>query len=98
MSTEVTGGSAPRVAFYNNPTIRRVAYQVALFAIVVFLVDGAARNAIHHLERAHIASGFGFWEQTAGFDISQTLIFYSSQASPYGRAFWVGLLHPPPVG
>ena len=93
MSTEVTGGSAPRVAFYNNPTIRSVAYQVALCAIVVFLVYGAAANAIHHLERAHIASGFGFWEQTAGFDISQTLIFYSSQASTYGRAFWVGLLN-----
>jgi general L-amino acid transport system permease protein len=30
---------------------------------------------------------------TAGFDISQTLIDYSSQASTYGRAFWVGLLN-----
>ena len=30
---------------------------------------------------------------TAGFDISQTLIPYSSQASTYGRAFWVGLLN-----
>ena len=44
-------------------------------------------------ERAHIASGFGFWYDTAGFDISQTLISYSSQASTYGRAFWVGLLN-----
>ena len=44
-------------------------------------------------QRAHIASGFGFWNQTAGFDISQTLIAYSSQASTYGRAFWVGLLN-----
>ena len=46
-----------------------------------------------NLRRAHIASGFGFWNNTAGFDISQTLISYSSQASTYGRAFWVGLLN-----
>ena len=46
------------------------------------------------ISRAHeIASGFGFWNQTAGFDISQTLIEYSAQAGTYGRAFWVGLLN-----
>src|SRR6185312_9229958 len=94
MSTDVTGGSAPaRAAFYNDPKVRSIVYQVALLAIVAFLVYGATTNAIEHLQRAHIASGFGFWEQTAGFDISQTLIFYSSQASTYGRAFWVGLLN-----
>ena len=51
------------------------------------------RNAIDNLARAQIASGFGFWDQTAGFDISQTLIEYSSRGSTYGRAFWVGLLN-----
>src|SRR3954468_5671000 len=94
MSTDLTGGSAPaRAAFYNDPKVRSIVYQVALCAIVVFLVYGATTNAIEHLQRAHIASGFGFWERTAGFHISQTLIFYSSQASTYGRAFWVGLLN-----
>ena len=42
---------------------------------------------------AHIASGFGFWNNTAGFDISQTLIHYSASTSSFGRAFWVGLLN-----
>ena len=50
-------------------------------------------NAADNLARAKIASGFGFWNQTAGFDISQTLIEYSAQAGTYGRAFWVGLLN-----
>ena len=36
---------------------------------------------------------FGFWDNTAGFDISQTLIAYSSSTSTFGRAFWVGLLN-----
>jgi general L-amino acid transport system permease protein len=59
----------------------------------VLLAYGAFRNAADNLARANIASGFGFLDVTAGFDIGQTLIDYSSQASTYGRAFWVGLLN-----
>jgi general L-amino acid transport system permease protein len=88
----------PRVAFYNQPKVRSIAYQVGLCVLIGFLVYGAASNAIVNLERAHIASGFGFWGNTAGFDISQTLIAYDSQISTYGRAFWVGLLNTLLVG
>src|SRR5665811_1566758 len=94
MSIDLPTGSRPvPVAFYNDPKIRSIAYQVALCAGVGLLIYGAASNAIANLERAHIASGFGFWNTTAGFDISQTLIQYDSQTSSYGRAFWVGLLN-----
>ncbi len=94
MSTDLPAGLPPvRVAFYNDPKVRSIAYQVALCAIVGFLIYAAARNAITNLERAKIASGFGFWYNTAGFDISQTLIEYTAQGSTYGRAFWVGLLN-----
>ncbi len=94
MSTDLPTGSRPaRVAFYNDPKIRSIAYQVALCAVIGFLVYGAASNAIVNLERAHIASGFGFWNTTAGFEISQSLIKFDSQVSTYGRAFWVGLLN-----
>jgi general L-amino acid transport system permease protein len=94
MSVGLPTGSPPvRVAFYNDPKVRSVAYQVALCAVIGFLVYEAAINAITNLERAHIASGFGFWHNTAGFDIGQTLIKYSAQGSTYGRAFWVGLLN-----
>jgi general L-amino acid transport system permease protein len=82
-----------RVVFYNDPKVRSVVYQLVLCTVVALLVYGAARNAIDNLARAQIASGFGFWNQTAGFDISQTLIEYSSRGSTYGRAFWVGLLN-----
>ncbi len=92
MSVELPNGPA-RVAFYNDPRLRSLAYQAALFAAVAFLVYAAVSNAIDNLERAHITSGFGFWNTTAGFDISQTLIFYDPQVSTYGRAFWVGLLN-----
>ena len=94
MSSDLPASARPApVVFYNDPRVRSIAYQVALCAVVVFLVYGAASNAIENLARARIASGFGFWDQTAGFDISQTLIEYSSRGSTYGRAFWVGLLN-----
>jgi general L-amino acid transport system permease protein len=94
MAADVTAGPAPaRVAFYNNPKVRAIAYQAALFAIIAFFVYEAADNAIINLRRAHIVSGFGFWNNTAGFDISQTLIDFNSSTSTYGRAFWVGLLN-----
>jgi general L-amino acid transport system permease protein len=70
-----------------------VALQAALLVIVVGLAVAAAHNAGQNLARANIAHGFGFWNNTAGFDISQTLIDYSSSTSTFGRAFWVGLLN-----
>jgi general L-amino acid transport system permease protein len=70
-----------------------VALQAALLVIVIGLAVAAAHNAAHNLARANIAHGFGFWNNTAGFDISQTLIDYSSSTSTFGRAFWVGLLN-----
>lgn len=71
----------------------RIALQVVLAAVVGGLIYGAFVNAADNLARAHIASGFGFWNNSAGFDISQTLIAYSSSTSTFGRAFWVGLFN-----
>jgi general L-amino acid transport system permease protein len=85
------GGGPPKVSWLYDPKVRSIAYQIILCAVILFLVYAAVRNAADNLARAKIASGFGFWNVTAGFDISQTLIEYSAQASTYGDAFWVGL-------
>jgi general L-amino acid transport system permease protein len=61
--------------------------------VLGLLAYGAVHNAADNLARAKIATGFGFWNVTAGFDISQTLIEYSPQTSTNGRAFLVGLLN-----
>jgi len=82
----------PKVSLLYDPRVRSIAYQLVLCAVIVFLAYSAATNAINNLAKANIASGFGFWNNTAGFDISQTLIEYST-ISTYGRAFWVGLLN-----
>ena len=70
-----------------------VAIQIGLVVVIAALAYGAILNAAQNLARAHIASGFGFWNNTAGFDISQALISYSASTSTFGRAFWVGLLN-----
>ena len=74
-------------------TAGRLVLQAALLAVVAGLIGAAGYNAAQNLAKAHIAHGFGFWNNTAGFDISQTLIDYSSSTSTFGRAFWVGLLN-----
>jgi general L-amino acid transport system permease protein len=83
----------PRIPFYRDPKLRGLLLQVVLCAALGLLAYAAIHNAAENLARAKVASGFGFWDVTAGFDISQTLIDYSSQTSTYGRAFWVGLLN-----
>ena len=70
-----------------------IALQVGLVVIVGGIVYAAIHNAAQNLAQSHITSGFGFWNNTAGFDISQTLIPYSPSVSTFGRAFWVGLLN-----
>jgi general L-amino acid transport system permease protein len=86
-------GRVGAVPFYRDPRLRGLLLQALLCAAIALLAYGAVHNAAENLARANIASGFGFLDVTAGFDISQTLIDYSSQASTYGRAFWVGLLN-----
>jgi general L-amino acid transport system permease protein len=73
--------------------IGSIVLQAALVVVVVGLFYAAAVNAARNLAAAHIASGFRFWDNIAGFDISQTLIAYSPSTSTFGRAFWVGLLN-----
>jgi len=70
-----------------------IALQIALLVGGVGVIYAAIHNAAQNLASAHIVSGFAFWNNTAGFDISQTLIDYSASTSTFGRAFWVGLLN-----
>lgn len=90
--SRVDADQKPAISPLHDPRWRSIAYQVLLCLAIVVLAYSAIDNAAQNLQRARIASGFDFWHHTAGFDISQTLIDYST-ASTYGRAFWVGLLN-----
>jgi general L-amino acid transport system permease protein len=78
---------------HHGGLIGSFALQGALVLIVTALAGGAIYNAAQNLAHTNIAHGFGFWDNTAGFDISQSLISYSASTSTFGRAFWVGLLN-----
>lgn len=76
----------------NNPAFRSAVIQLLVFAAVVAGLLWLVSTTADNLKRAGISSGFGFLGQTAGFEISQTLIEYS-RSSTYARVFWVGLLN-----
>ena len=65
-------------------------------ALVLMLLFGVAAFAIynigHNLHNAGITTGFGFLNEPSGFDISQTLVEYSSRDT-YARALLVGILN-----
>jgi general L-amino acid transport system permease protein len=71
---------------------RDLVYQAALLALVALVIGGMAWNAADALQRQNIASGFGFLNNTAGFDVVQTLVAYD-ETSTYGRVLLVGVLN-----
>ncbi len=85
--------AAPKSSLFYDPRLRGAIYQVVLVAVIAVLAAALVRNVAGNLARAQIASGFGFLDNTAGFDISQTLIEYSISTSTYARAFLIGLLN-----
>ena len=92
VDTARPGVRPSRAAFYNDPTIRAILYQI----VVVVAVVGAGWYLFHNLTtnmaRQGIASGFGFLNREAAFAIGEHLIDYSP-ADTYGRALLVGLLN-----
>jgi general L-amino acid transport system permease protein len=90
MSRGVKSG-APKLPLLRDPSFRGLLIQAALCAVLALVAYLLALEVGDNLRRNHMASGFGFWNEPAGFDISQTLIEYNSSTSTYGRAFWVGL-------
>ena len=81
------------VPLHRDPRVHAFVLQAAVCIAIGLLVYGAVSNALEHLTRMRAASGFGFLNAAAGFDISQTLIDYRPEASTFGRAILVGLLN-----
>ena len=92
VSTSVRPSRAALTGFLYRPEVRQGVYQVLLLAAIAFAAWWVVGNVSENLRRQNIAAGFEFLGRTSGFDVSQSLIEYSN-ASTYGRAFWVGLLN-----
>jgi general L-amino acid transport system permease protein len=81
-----------KVAFWYDPRIRSILYQIGVLAMVGLLGYYLVSNTIANLERQAIATGFGFLEKEASFEIGESLISYSA-ADRYARALLVGALN-----
>src|SRR6266852_2435982 len=68
------------------------ALQILFVAMLAWIGYEIVANARANLEAQRITSGFGFLNNTAGFDVSQNLIPYSG-SDTYNRVFLVGLLN-----
>ncbi|RZN10034.1 amino acid ABC transporter permease [Bradyrhizobium genosp. SA-3] len=69
-----------------------IAVQFAFAAILGWIGYEIVSNARANLENQHIAAGFGFLRNNAGFDVNQTLIPYTG-SDTFLRVFVVGLLN-----
>jgi len=68
------------------------ALQIVFVLILIWVGYEIFTNARTNLENQRIASGFGFLNNTAGFDVSQSLIPYSG-SNTYTQVFLVGFFN-----
>ncbi len=81
-----------KVSFWYDPGKRSLIYQVVTLCMVGLLSYYLVSNTLANLERQSIATGFGFMDREASFEIGEKLIPYSA-ADTYGRALVVGALN-----
>jgi len=80
------------VAIWYDPRKRSIIFQVFILLMVGLLGYYLISNTTANLQRQSIATGFGFLEKDASFEIGESLIPYSA-ADRYGRALFVGVLN-----
>jgi len=75
-----------------DPKFRALFFQALCFFIVAAGIAVLIYNTQKNLENQNIASGFGFLNNEAGFEISESLIEYWADDT-YRKALWVGILN-----
>jgi len=82
--------SAP--PFWRDPDKRAIVFQVVALLLVAVVSYYLFSNTQANLERQSIATGFGFLDKEAGFEIGEAVIEYSA-ADSYADALLVGALN-----
>jgi general L-amino acid transport system permease protein len=77
---------------WRDPAKRALVFQIVALLIVAFVSYYLFSNTQANLERQSIATGFGFLETEAGFEIGESVIEYSA-ADSYADALLVGALN-----
>jgi general L-amino acid transport system permease protein len=84
--------SSAKTTFWYDPRTRSILYQVGVLVMVGLLGYYLVSNTLANLEKQSIATGFGFLEKEASFEIGESVISYSA-ADNYARALMVGVLN-----
>ena len=80
------------VPFWRNPEKRAIVFQVLALLLVAVVSYYLYSNTQANLERQSIATGFGFLDKEASFEIGESVIEYSA-ADSYADALLVGALN-----
>ncbi|HVX81088.1 MAG: amino acid ABC transporter permease [Devosia sp.] len=90
MATAASEGPPGRTNWLGNRAVRSFVVQAALLLVVILLIGWFVRNTVQNLAQLHIASGFGFLGDRAGFNVQTFLPF--TPESTYGFALLAGLV------
>ena len=85
-----SGSSA--AAFYNNPNVRAIFYQILLVFGLGYFFYSIISNVLANMEATGIKTGFSFLNASAGYDVLMTLIPFES-TDTYAKVFIVGFLN-----
>ncbi len=80
------------MAWFYSPKVRGIASQIIVVLLLLWGLYEIIGNTQANLKKLNQNFGFDFLTQAAGFDLSSSLIEYSS-SSTYGRAIVAGLLN-----
>lgn len=92
MNTAIKHKKTRPISFWYDPDKRSILYQIGAGCLFAFVAWYLVSNTMANLERQSIATGFGFLNNEAAFEIGESLITYSA-ADRYGKALFVGFLN-----
>ncbi|MBU4129930.1 MAG: amino acid ABC transporter permease, partial [Proteobacteria bacterium] len=92
MNTAIDNKNSEPIDFWYDPDKRYILYQIGAACLFTFVAWYLVSNTMINLERQSIATGFGFLNKEASFEIGESLIEYSA-ADRYTRALVVGFLN-----
>lgn len=92
MNKAMTTKKSEAISFWYDPDKRSVLYQLGAACLFAFVAWYLVSNTMINLEKQSIATGFGFLNNEAAFEIGESLIDYSA-ADHYLKALWVGFLN-----
>jgi general L-amino acid transport system permease protein len=90
--SKAINNNTENISFWYDPDKRSIMYQIGAACLFVFVAWYLVSNTMSNLEKQSIATGFGFLNTEAAFEIGESIIEYSA-ADRYMRALWVGFLN-----